>query len=80
MEYRPLPPAWDELVRTAGAVRADSPLAQTTPDGDGRLRRALRPVAMTAAIVTAAGLAVLHLAGTPGVASANGGEDSQLFS
>jgi uncharacterized protein YkwD len=35
---------------------------------------------MTAAIVTAAGLAVLHLAGTPGVASANGGEDSQLFS
>ncbi len=35
---------------------------------------------MTAAIITAAGLAVLHLAGTPGVASANGGEDSQLFS
>jgi hypothetical protein len=35
---------------------------------------------MTAAIITAAGLALLHLAGTPGVAKANGGEDSQLFS
>jgi uncharacterized protein YkwD len=80
MEHRPLPPAWDEFVRTAGAVRADSPLVRTTPAGDQRLRRALRPVAMTAAIITAAGLAVLHLAGTPGVASANGGEDSQLFS
>ena len=80
MEHRPLPPAWDELVRTAGAVRADSPLVRTTPDRDRQLRRALRPVVMTAAIITAAGLAVLHLAGTPGVASANGGEDSQLFS
>jgi uncharacterized protein YkwD len=80
MEHRPLPPAWDELVRTAGAVRTDSPLVLAAPDRDRQLRRALRPVAMTAAIFAAAVLAVLHLAGTPGVASANGGEDSQLFS
>ena len=80
MEHRPLPPAWGELVRTAGAVRADSPAVPSTPDRDRLFRCALRPAAMTAAILTAAGLAVLHLAGTPGVASANGGEDSQLFS
>jgi uncharacterized protein YkwD len=80
MELRPLPPVWDELVRTAGAVRADSPHLQAAPDRDRQLRRALRPVSITAAIITAAGLAVLHLAGTPAVASANGGEDSQLFS
>jgi uncharacterized protein YkwD len=35
---------------------------------------------MTAALLTAAGLAALHLGGTAGVASANGGYDSQLFS
>jgi uncharacterized protein YkwD len=80
MECRPLSPGWDELVRTAGAVRADSPSMEAAPVGERHLRRALRPVAMTAAIMTAAALAVLHLAGTPAAASANGGEDSQLFS
>ena len=35
---------------------------------------------MTAALLTAAGLAVLHLGGAPSIASANGGYDSQLFS
>jgi hypothetical protein len=35
---------------------------------------------MTAALLTAAGLAALHLGGTAGVASANGGYDYQLFS
>jgi len=80
MEHRPLPPVWDELVRTAGAVRVDSPPASEASDGHQHLRRAIRPVAMTAAILTAAGLAVLHLAGTPGVAIASGSEDSQLFS
>ncbi len=80
MEHRPQPPVWDELVRTAGAVRADSPPAGAAPDGDRHLRRAIRPVAMTAGILAAAGLAALHLAGTPGVASASGSEDSQLFS
>ncbi len=75
MERRPLPSAWHELLRTASAVRA-SPPPENMGSGDaGRLRSAIRPIAMTAAIVTAAGLAILHLAGTTGVASANGGED-----
>jgi uncharacterized protein YkwD len=80
MERRPLPPAWDELLRTGSAVRATAAAPDIAPSDGGRLRRALRPVAMTAVLLTAAGLAVLHLAGTAGVASANGSEDSQLFS
>jgi len=80
MERRPLPSAWDELLRTGSAVRATPDAPDIVPSDGGRLRRALRPVAMTAVLLTAAGLAVLHLAGTAGVASASGGEDSQLFS
>ena len=80
MERRPLPLAWDELLRTASAVRATPPPESPGCSDAGRLRSAIRPIAMTAAILTAAGLAILHLAGTTGVASANGGEDSQLFS
>ncbi len=79
MERRLPPPAWDELLRTASAVRAQADPAFTAPDGT-RLRRAIRPLAMTAGLGVACGLAVLHLAGTTGTAIANGGYDSQLFS
>ena len=66
MERRPLPSAWDELVRTAAAVRT-TPALEIAPTAERRrLRRAVRPVAMTAAILTAAGLAVLHLAAGTG--------------
>jgi uncharacterized protein YkwD len=80
MERRPLPSAWDELLRTASAVRATTDPTTSAPRSPGRLRRAIRPLAMTAGLATACGLAVLHLAGTSGVVSANSGEDSQLFS
>ena len=79
MERRLPPPAWDELLRTASAVRAQADLAFPAPDGS-RLRRAIRPLAMTGGLAVACGLAVLHLAGTTGTAIANGGYDSQLFS
>ena len=80
MECRSLPSTWDELLRTASAVRVATAIPGATPRGSDRLRRAVRPIGMTAALLTAAGLAVLHLGGTAGVASANGGYDSQLFS
>jgi uncharacterized protein YkwD len=80
MERRPLPSAWDELLRTASAVQAATDPTMSAPRSPGRLRRAIRPIAMTAGLVTACGLAVLHLAGTSGLVSANSGEDSQLFS
>jgi uncharacterized protein YkwD len=78
MQRRLPPSAWDELLRTASAVRATD-LASAAP-GRNRLRRAIRPLAMTGGLVVACGLAVLHLAGTTGMAIANGGYDSQLFS
>ena len=82
MQRRSLPSAWDELLRTASAVRADAaiprrldaaagrrlPASSSTDRNDGR--RARPPAASRS----------LHLGGTTGVASANGGEDSQLFS
>jgi uncharacterized protein YkwD len=74
------PSAWEELVRTAAAVRATS---LHTPDDARptmRLRRLIRPVATGAVLLTACGLAVFHLDGTTGVVSANGGQDSELFS
>jgi uncharacterized protein YkwD len=80
MECRSLPSTWDELLRTASAVRVATAIPGATPRGSHRLRRAARPIGMTAALLTAAGLAALHLGGTAGVASANGGYDSQLFS
>ena len=80
MERRPLPPAWDELLRTGSAVRATPDAPDEAPRETGRLRQGIRPAAISAALLTAAGLAVLHLAGTPVVAVASGSEDSQLFS
>ena len=80
MERRPLPPAWDELLRTGSAVRATAAAPDEAPRDPGRLRQAVRPVAISAALLTAAGLAVVHLAGTPAVAVASGSEDSRLFS
>jgi uncharacterized protein YkwD len=79
MDRRSLLSTWDELVRTASAVRATTaiPSAATSP---GRLRRAARPIATGGVLLTAGGLAVLHVAGTAAVASANTGYDSQLFS
>ncbi len=80
MEPRSLPSTWDELLRTASAVRATTGIPGAPRPGGGRLRRAARPIGITAALLMAGGLAVLHLAGTAGVASANSGYDSQLFS
>jgi uncharacterized protein YkwD len=79
MEGRPLPPAWDELVRTAQAVRAE-PLVSTEPRSGFRLAACVRPVLMTTGVLAACGLAVLHLAGSTNVASANSSADSTLFS
>jgi uncharacterized protein YkwD len=78
MERRSVPSAWEELLRTASAVRA-TPSAAIARSRGG-LPGVIRPIAMTAGLLTAAGLALLHLAGTSGVASANGSLDSQLFS
>ncbi|MFI5287371.1 MAG: CAP domain-containing protein [Candidatus Dormibacteria bacterium] len=78
MERRSVPSPWEELLRTASAVRATP--SPTIGRSRGGLPRAIRPIAMTAGLLAAAGLAVLHLAGTSGVASANGSLDSQLFS
>jgi uncharacterized protein YkwD len=80
MDRRSLPSTWDELLRTASAVRVTPALPEAAPSAGGRLRRATRPIAVGAVLLAAGGLAVLHLAGTAGVASANGGYDSQLFS
>jgi uncharacterized protein YkwD len=80
MERRPLPSAWVELVRTASAVRMTPAPETAAPAERRRLRRAIRPIAMSAAILTAAALAVLHLAASAGAVSANGSEDSQMFS
>jgi uncharacterized protein YkwD len=79
MERQPVPSAWDELLRTASAVHAATSLASPASRGRSRLRRAVRPIVTTAVLLTAAGLAILHLAGSSSAASANGGEDSQLF-
>ncbi len=79
MERPPVPRAWDELVRTAAAVRAES-LSSVPMPGGHAVRDLLRPVAMTAGLLVACALAVLHVAATTGVASANTGQDSTLFS
>jgi uncharacterized protein YkwD len=77
---RGTPSAWDELVRTASSVRSPIVLEDATPRVNGRLKRALRPVAITGVLVAAGGLALAHLAATAGIASASSSEDSQLFS
>jgi uncharacterized protein YkwD len=78
MECRPVPSAWDELLRTADAVRAE-PAFPVEPR-QGRLGRAVRPLLMSAAVLAACGLAALHLAGTTNVVDANSSADSSLFS
>jgi uncharacterized protein YkwD len=80
MQRRPLPSVWDELVRTGSAVRATAAATDEAPRDPGRVRRAVRPAAISAALLTAAGLAVVHLAGTQSVAVASGSEDARLFS
>ncbi|HVC05735.1 MAG TPA: CAP domain-containing protein [Candidatus Acidoferrales bacterium] len=79
MEGRPVPSAWDELQRTAQAVRAE-PAFSVEPHPHPRWVGAVRPVLMTAGVLAACGLAALHLAGATNIASANGGADSTLFS
>ncbi|MGA7989129.1 MAG: CAP domain-containing protein [Candidatus Dormiibacterota bacterium] len=79
MECRPVPSAWDELLRTADAVRVE-PALMVEPRRDPRLARALRPVLMSAGVLAACALAALHLAGTTDVADANSSADSSLFS
>ena len=54
MERRPLPPAWDELLRTGSAVRATAAAPDEAPRDPGRLRQAVRPVAVSATLLTAA--------------------------
>jgi uncharacterized protein YkwD len=80
MECRSLPSTWDELLRTASAVRVATAIPGPTPGGSDRFRRAARPISIGAVLLTAASLAALHLGGSASVASANGGYDSQLFS
>jgi uncharacterized protein YkwD len=79
MERRPVPSAWDRLLRTAEAVRAE-PVCTTLPRQRRNLAIAARRVVTAAGVLAGCGLAVLHLAGTTNVVSANGGADSTLFS
>jgi uncharacterized protein YkwD len=74
------PSAWEELVRTASAVRATAILDPAPSRRDLLLRRAIRPVAIGAVLLAACGFAVMHLAATTGIVSANSGQDSALFS
>jgi uncharacterized protein YkwD len=74
------PSAWEELVRTASTVRA-TPAQRPAPTSRGqRLRQVIWPVTIGAVLLTACGLAVMHMAATIGVVSANSGQDSALFS
>jgi uncharacterized protein YkwD len=79
MERRPAPSAWDQLLRTAEAVRAD-PVWVVSEPRTRNLGLAIRRVVTTAGVLAACGLAVLHLTATTSVVSANGGADSTLFS
>ncbi len=79
MECRPEPSAWDELRRTADAVRAE-PAVAIAPRQGMRLRHALRPSLTSAGVLAACALAALHLAGTTRVADANSSANSSLFS
>ena len=79
MEDRRVPSAWDDLQRTAQAVRAERPVIVVSRPW-AHLAAAVRPALMTAGVLAACGLAALHLAGATNIASANGGADSTLFS
>jgi uncharacterized protein YkwD len=79
MERRPVPSAWDQLLRTADAVHAE-PIGAVAPPRGRNLAIAARRVVTGAAVLAACTLAILHLAGTTSVVSANGGADSTLFS
>ena len=79
MECRPVPSAWDEFLRTAGAVRAEPVLVIESRQGP-RLGHVLRPLLMGAGVLAACALAVLHLAGTTNVVDANSSANSSLFS
>jgi uncharacterized protein YkwD len=74
------PSAWEELVRTASTVRA-TPVLDPAPSRRALcLRRAIRPAAVGAVLLAACGFAVMHMAATTRLVSANSGEDSELFS
>jgi uncharacterized protein YkwD len=79
MERRPVPSAWDQLLRTAEAVRAE-PVCAAPPHRGHNLAVAVRRVVTTAGVLAGCALAVVHLAGTTSLVSANGGADSTLFS
>ena len=79
MERRPVPSVWDQLLRTAEAVRAE-PLGAVAPARRRNLAIAARRAVTAATVLAACTLAVLHLGGTTSVVSANGGADSTLFS
>jgi uncharacterized protein YkwD len=79
MQGRPEPSAWDQLRHTADAVRAELP-DTLAPSHRFNPALVLRRALVGAAVVATGGLAVLHLAGTTAVVSANAGADSTLFS
>jgi uncharacterized protein YkwD len=79
MERRPVPSAWDQLLRTGEAVRAE-PVGAVAAPRRHNLAIAARRVVTGAAVLAACTLAIVHLAGTTSVVSANGGADSTLFS
>jgi uncharacterized protein YkwD len=79
MERRPVPSAWDQLLLTADAVRAE-PVCAGAQRRSRNLALAARRVVTAATVLAACTLAVLHLAGATSVVSANGGADSTLFS
>ncbi len=78
MGRRPVPSAWNELLRTAAAVRAEPARAPDEPRSRSG-GRAARPVLMSAGLLAAAGLAVAHLAGSTSVVNANTSQDATLF-
>jgi uncharacterized protein YkwD len=79
MECRQVPSAWDELLRTADAVRAEPAFPIEQRQGRS-LGRALRPLLMSGGVLAACALAAVHLAGTTNIVDANSSADSSLFS
>jgi uncharacterized protein YkwD len=79
MEGRQGPSAWDQLLRTAEAVRAE-PACAGSARAEVNLAPLLRRALMTAAVSAAVGFAVLHMAGATQAVSANSSADASLFS